>query len=945
MLAVSPAASHKEEKSKPPAESASPWPEGHPALQLYPPGETVPLAAERKNSRGFSPAFVPSSVGNGLAWIKQMGGSSTEVAQAAAATVQGVYVAGSADGSFNGNTHVGNNDFIVAKVNPNNAVLWTRQYGSPAQDYATGVATYSVTSPHSIYVGGYSAGSMDGNPKVGSAFDGVLMKLDEYGNQQWVRQLNSTNNASDQIFAVATDKLGNVYAAGNTIGTLSGQTPQGLADMFLAKYNPSGVLQWVRQVGTAKNDYARGVAADSEGNIYLAGHSFGSLGGPNQNPSLLTSDMVLIKYDTNGNLVWKRQMGTTTSESVSGVATSRQLNGAIAIYVVGYTSAAYDGQSHSGGTDIFMTQFDKLGNKLWSRQKGTAGNDYPNGLASDGGANLYVAGRTDYDMDTNTPETSRNVFLMKYSAGGVWLFHKQLGSINLLNPMMMDDEGFGVAADINDNVYVAGGTFGEFTNPVTVNGGNDKSDLLVVKYTVGCQDTFTANQCSIGYGWGDPHMVTFDRLSYDFQGAGEFILTKSATGGSFEVQARMEPWYNGASVTVMRAVATRVGADRVGFYQNSTPFVKVNGAGVTLGNGELVPLPGGGRLYRKDAWTYVVYYPGEDRMIVTDVSGSYMNVDFSLSLARMGTLQGLLGNFNGNASDDFRLRNGTSLGSFLTFAQLYTGTNSLASSWRVTTAESLFDYALNMTTSSFTLEDFPLMPVTTASLSPEEREAAEAVCREAGVESFFLLDSCILDVAVTGDHAFAQGAVLAQNRESQSGGGHLPPPVVGPQTIYFAHFNETVGEEWSPGSLSMTPKGEKIFLGEYGEQEAALHLSRLPEHTQITVSFDLLILQGWDGDGPYGPNLWGFTVDGKEVFESTFSNTNSTQSYPKPGSRHGSGAESVNALGYPSGDSLYKMKFTFEHTARDLSLNFYAKGLSGLTGESWGLDGVEVQVR
>lgn len=944
VLAVAPATPGKEVKQPPKAERSSPWPEGHPLRELYP-AEEGPRAVAPLRSSGFNPAFVPTGVGNGLAWIQQLGTGATEIAQGAAATAQAVYVAGYSDGSFDGNTHAGANDFIVAKLLPSGAKVWTRQYGTPTQDYATAVATYSVSSPHSVYVAGYSAGSMDGSPKVGTAFDGVLIKLDENGTKLWTRQLNSPTNAIEQIFAVATDKLGNVYVAGNTTGSLGGTANQGGTDMFLAKYDSTGVLKWIRMAGTAKNDFARGVAADFEGNIYMAGHSFGALGGPNADPSLLTSDMVLLKYDTSGTLLWKKQMGNNKSDSVSGVVTSRQINGTIDVYVAGYTFASFDSQLHKGGVDVFMVKFDKLGNKQWSRQRGTPGNDYPNGMASDGGANLYVVGRTDHDMDTDTPETSRNLFLLKYNSTGAWMFTKQLGSVNLSNPLMVDDEGLAVAADIRDSVYVAGFTLGEFTNPVTANGGNDKADLLVAKYTVGCQDSLSASQCSIGYGWGDPHLVTFDRAVYDFQGRGDFFLTESLSGEPLTVQARMQPYNGSQYVTVMNAVATQVGTDRVGFYQGSNPLVRVNGTPVPLAVGELVPLPSGGRIYRQDELTYVVYYRGEDRMLVSDMWGSYMNVNFSLPVTRRGQLRGLLGNFNGTATDDFALRDGTSLGSWPSFSQLYASTGSMASSWRVPAAESLFDVPWVARAAELEGEDFPLMPVSSSSFPPDERRAAEAICLDKGVRDAQVLDLCTLDVAATGDASFADGALQAQAQEAGSGGGPLPPPQAGPRTVYFAHFNESVGAEWEPASQSITPSGEKIFLGEYGEQEVKVQLSELPEHTTVTVSFDLLILQGWDGDGPYGPNAWGFLADGSPVFESTFSNTRSAQSYPKKGSAPGSGAAARDSLGYPNGDSLYRMKFTFKHQGSALDLMFYAKGLSGLTGEAWGLDGVQVEVK
>ena len=95
-----------------------------------------------------------------------------------------------------------------------------------------------------------------------------------------------------------------------------------------------------------------------------------------------------------------------------------------------------------------------------------------------------------------------------------------------------------------------------------------------------------------GEGWGDPHLVTFDRLAYDFQGVGEYILSKSLID-EFEIQARMAPWGTSKVVSIQSALAMNVSGDRVGVYVGRSPALYINGEPTILTEGIML-LPSGG---------------------------------------------------------------------------------------------------------------------------------------------------------------------------------------------------------------------------------------------------------------------------------------------------------------------------------------------------------------
>jgi hypothetical protein len=181
-----------------------------------------------------------------------------------------------------------------------------------------------------------------------------------------------------------------------------------------------------------------------------------------------------------------------------------------------------------------------------------------------------------------------------------------------------------------------------------------------------------------------------------------------------------------------------------------------------------------------------------------------------------------------------------------------------------------------------------------------------------------------------------------------------------PATVYTNDFEGAVGSQWMPGTVTVTPNGQRHFLGRFGSELVTLLLNNLPAHSLVTVTFDLFVIQSWDGNSTtFGPDVWEFGVIGERtLLRTTFSNSGDSvlrQAFPEPylfGSFAGAtGAFERNKLGYPpvpnySGgtDSIYKMSFSFAHADGRLALKFGAGGLETLSNESWGLDNVSVSV-
>jgi len=130
-----------------------------------------------------------------------------------------------------------------------------------------------------------------------------------------------------------------------------------------------------------------GVTIDADGNTTLAGWTDGALPGTT---NVGEADIVIMKFDADGNDLWARQVGTSGYDSASDIATD--MKGSTTL--VGSTDGALPGFMNAGHNDIVIIKIDPDGNQLWARQLGTAGNDSGTGITSDDDGNPTLAGST-----------------------------------------------------------------------------------------------------------------------------------------------------------------------------------------------------------------------------------------------------------------------------------------------------------------------------------------------------------------------------------------------------------------------------------------------------------------------------------------------------------------------------------------------------------------------
>lgn len=222
---------------------------------------------------------------------------------------------------------------------------------------------------------------------------------------------------------VAVDADGNIYIAGQTAGV-------GGADLVVAKIDPSGELLWQRVMAGSGQDYARGIAVDSSGNVFVAAATDTSGQG--------LVDALLVKYDTNGVLQWQRTYGTTANDYGYQVAVSAAGDIFLAI-------ATYLSNTGGGSGDISVLKLNSSGVVQWTYSIGGTNIDLPYALKLSSDGSIYVAGVT-YSLTS----LGQQGFLFKLSSAGAIQWQRSIGN-GALNDLI-----YGISVSSAGAVYVCG---------------------------------------------------------------------------------------------------------------------------------------------------------------------------------------------------------------------------------------------------------------------------------------------------------------------------------------------------------------------------------------------------------------------------------------------------------------------------------------------------------
>lgn len=402
-------------------------------------------------------------------WVKNIGGLDYDKANDVAIDTDGNIIV---TGSFQGTVTIGTttlnsfglDDIFITKLDPEGNFLWAVNAGG--SDYDEGIAVTTDINNNIIVTGSFSVDAFFGSNVLTSSggTDVFTAKYAPDGSVIWARK--GGGNSFDASNAVAVDNNGNIYITGIftrsiTFDPFSIQGGEYFS-IFLVKYDSNGNAMWLN-AGISNGFYnsGNGIATNSLNDVFLTG-MFGDQ--INFSGTILTSvagpDVFLVRYDTNGNLIWIIQAGGT-SYNEAGYDIAIAPNNDI------FLTGGFSETINFGGippltsnsfSNSFVAKYNLSGTPQWAVITGTATNTFGGSLDLDNAGNIFVLSTTG-QLGLKRGELDRVHFAKLRNDGTlIWEFEAGGEFTNTIGGITVNNEGEAYAAGGFDGA----GTFGSY---------------------------------------------------------------------------------------------------------------------------------------------------------------------------------------------------------------------------------------------------------------------------------------------------------------------------------------------------------------------------------------------------------------------------------------------------------------------------------------------------
>ncbi len=442
------------------------------------------------NNGGADGWIIKLDVGGTIIWEHTIGGSSNDDIYFVEETIDGGYIVCGMSKSNNGDllNNNGLSDSWVVKLNSNGQIIWSKNYGGSANDYALSV----VETQDGDYVFAGFTESVNGDVSENNGLaDFWIVKINSFGNIVWEKSYGGSNN--EYAYSIKQTNEGGYIVAGmsqSNNGDVSGN--YGSFDSWIVKLNSNGELVWEQNFGGSNGDWAYSIEQTSDNGYIFSGYT-GSDDGD------VAGDVVsnngnqnawVVKLSQSGELIWEHSFGgsyTDWSNNIQQVPDGG--------YVLAGLSDSNDGDvsGNNGLWDFWIVKVNVNGELIWDKNLGGSSNEraYSIDCTIDGGY-VAVGYSESSNGDLSTNNGSRDFWIVKLSPDNVNITASfSTPSLNTCLNTPTTFTNTSTAASIYEwqinNTTISTST--NFTYTFTTPG--DYLITLIATNADGCQDTYS----------------------------------------------------------------------------------------------------------------------------------------------------------------------------------------------------------------------------------------------------------------------------------------------------------------------------------------------------------------------------------------------------------------------------------------------------------------------
>lgn len=386
----------------------------------------------------------------------------------------------------------GDADIFFVKYNAQGNVMWAKRIGGTGGNMSDRPEFVNIDKDDNIYVSGEFNTNITfdtitlttGGPHIDNIF---LAKYDSQGNILWAKNIGSKSVEvkGSSIIKDSTTTNEYLYLAGEYFGTVlfdgTTLTSRGQSDVFLAKYNSSGVMQWIRSAGASEGDECTDITTDNNG-TYLTGSYMNMTTFDNINlNSHGGKDIFIAKYNHSGDIAWAKTIGGYEYENGGVLTTNSQGN----ILVTGhYYGPTYfdDKVLEEGYGDIFLANYSTSGTVNWVKAitYPSSGLKKVMNMLVDHSDNIYISGSYEntllFDIFslTSIQNGDFDSFITKLTNVGKIEWTKSIFGYG-------GTYANGFASDNNNNLYVVGGYMNFVYIDDEFHGSQGGGDAMLIK--------------------------------------------------------------------------------------------------------------------------------------------------------------------------------------------------------------------------------------------------------------------------------------------------------------------------------------------------------------------------------------------------------------------------------------------------------------------------------